>query len=147
MQNTRELIYSTLFNTVVAAVGNLVTTSSRRPNIFSSIPPAQQPALFMEQIAQNPIRKGIGMPYLWELDVNFIIYAYAPEPLIPDQLLNPILDAIENAISPSSINGVSGANTLGGLVTEVRLLEKGGESSGSLVDQAWAFVPVRITTL
>jgi hypothetical protein len=147
MNATREQIYSTLFNMVVAAVGSLVVTTSRRPNIFSSLSPAMQPALFMEQIGQNPIRQGAGMPYFWELDVNFIIYAYSPDNgIAPDTLLNPILDAIENAIPPGTKRGTSGANTLNGLVAEVRLLEKGGESSGSLVDQAWAFVPVRIST-
>lgn len=147
MNATREQIYSALFNMVVAAVGSLVVTSSRRPNIFSDIPPNQQPALYMEQIGQNPIRRGIGLPYYWELDVNFIIYAYAPDDgIAPDTLLNPILDAIENAIPPGTVKGQGGANTLNGLVSEVRLLEKGGETSGSLVNQAWAFVPVRIST-
>jgi hypothetical protein len=147
VNSTREQIYSTLFEMVVKAVGPLVKTSSRRPDIFANLSPQQQPALFMEQIGQNPIRKGIGLPYYWELDVNFIIYAYAPNNgVAPDTLLNPILDAIENAIPPGTIKGISGANTLGGLVAEVRLLEKGGESSGSLVNQAWAFVPVRIST-
>jgi hypothetical protein len=147
MNSTREQIYSTLFDMVVKAVGSLVKTTSRRPDIFSNLTPAMQPALFMEQIHQNPIRKGIGMPYYWELDVNFIIYAYAPNTgIAPDTLLNPILDAIENAIPPATLRGVSQAQTLGGLVSEVRLLEKGGEASGSLVNQAWAFVPVRIST-
>ena len=145
MKYPREQIYEALFQSVVASVGSLVVTTSRRPNIFSSLSPAQQPALFMEQMHQNPIRKGIGMPYYWELDVNFIIYAYSADPSVdPASLLNPILDAIENAIPPG---GVKGTNTLGGMATEVRLLEKGGETSGSLVDQAWAFVPVRISTI
>lgn len=147
MNATREQIYSALFNLVVTAVGSLVVTTSRRPDIFSSLSPQMQPALFMEQIHQNPLRKGIGLPYYWELDVNFIIYCYAPnDGIAPDTLLNPILDAIENAIPPATRTGISQAQTLGGLVSEVRLLEKGGEASGSLVNQAWAFVPVRIST-
>lgn len=147
MNAPREEIYSALFNLVVTSVGSLVKTASRRPNLFANLSPQQQPALFMEQIGQNPIRRGIGMPYYWELDVYFIIYAYAPDNgVAPDTLLNPILDAIENAIPPRTIRGGSQAQTLGGLVDEVRLLEKGGETSGSLVNQAWAYVPVRIST-
>ena len=143
MRTTREQVYSALFALVSQAKG--VNTTARRTAIYTNIPPEQQPALFQEQVGENPINQGRGLPYVWELEVVLGVYAYcADETVAPDTLLNPILDSIEAILPP---NTVLGPQTLGGLVYECRLVGNAKAFSGSLGNQAFAYIPIRIKTV
>jgi len=131
-------------NTVAKVPG--VLTTSRRPPKGTNVDPGMQPAIFLEQIGENPM-SARGLPYKWELDVMLCIYAWAPdESTAPATFLNPILDGIEALFPGQSVLG-STPNRLGGLVDEIRLFGDGKAFAGSIGNQATAHVPVRIVTI
>lgn len=140
----RETVYQAFFNLVKKAPG--VVTASRVPQIFSDVPPEQQPFLFVEQMGENAQREGTGIPYNWQFDVAIGICVYSPDPKnqVPASLLNPILDSIEAMLPPSPTQG---AQDLDGLVVEARLLGNGKGVAGAIGNQAWAYVPARIVVV
>jgi len=140
---TRETIYQSFFNLVKQTPG--VITASRVPRTFEDVPPEQKPFIFMEQVGENPQRKGAGLPYNWELDVAIGIFVFSPSPdqIPPATLLNPILDGIEAMLAPAPTIGIQ---NLDGIVYEARLLGNGKEAAGAIGTNAWAYLPARIFT-
>ena len=84
------------------------------------------------------------MPYNWQYEVAVGVYTYSADPdnSPPVKMLNPILDAIEETLNPSPPQQ---ALTLDGLVYEVRLVGNGLEAAGAIANNAWAYVPVRMS--
>ena len=140
---TRETIYQAFFNVLKTVPG--VLTSSRRTPPTSGVDPASQPALFMEQVKEDP--KGErGTPYYWALEVVIELYVFVgDENASPVTVINPMIDFIEQTFPGEG--GIGLPNQLTGLVDEVRLI--GGEhaGAGSLGPQAFAHIPVRIVAL
>src|SRR5215472_4531944 len=94
----REPIYAALFATVSAA-GPFVT-SSRRLRHWSDVGPAEQPSVFLVQKSETAQRRK-GLPPKWTLSVDLFVYARAPDDVTPAAtVLNPLIDAIENALAP-----------------------------------------------
>lgn len=137
---TRELIYSTLFD-LLKGVGEFKTTS-RRLKHWSDVAPAQQPALFVSQRTEIVTRIP-GLNPVWDLHLDVYIYANTggDKSLAPSQILNPLIDAIEEALKP---NAIDNKQTLGGLVQHAWIDGAIETDEGVLGDQAVAIIPVVI---
>lgn len=141
MRYLREEIYGALFTLLKDST--VFRTVSRRPIPPTNVDPSIQPALFMEQTGENPVYVGRGVPYKWELDVMLHVYVYEGDNnAAPSIKLNELLDEIER-LFPIPQAGIV-PQTLGGLVSEARLLGEGRAFSGSIANQAFAYVPIRI---
>jgi hypothetical protein len=143
---TRETIYQAFYNKMTAGVPGLKTTK-RRSLLFGDLPPEQQPALFIEEVGQNPESSQRGLKYKWELDVVLGLYVFNSDTDQVFPTMNPILDWIEATLpgdDPQSPGG--NPQTLGGLVYWVRLTGDGKAYSGAKGGQGFAYLPARITT-
>ena len=140
---TREPIYSALF-ALLAGI-SAVRFSSRRLQAFTTVSAADQPALFMEQKSEQCVTH-TNMPSLWSLHVDILVYVNTGgnDPAVtPSMLLNPVLDAVMNALMPPI---AIGEQTLGGLVSRCRLDGNVEIVEGVQGDQALAIVPVVVFT-
>jgi len=134
----REPIYAALFNLLAATSG--ITTSSRILKHWDDVPSADQPALFMAQGNQSA-KTERGKPTLWTLDAKVYIYVKTDGDQVPSSVINPILDAIEAALSGNAAENVQ---TLGGLVDYARIEGTIETDEGTLGTQAVAIIPISI---
>lgn len=136
----REPIYAALF----ARIRNnpALKTAARTLKHYDDVPPSEQPAIFQRQLDQVAAPKP-SQPTKWECDVEWYLYINAgTQPNVDNcVIMNPILDAIEQAMSPDT----SGYNTLGGLVFDCKINGKieiyEGINGGP---QTMAIVPIKI---
>ena len=138
----RELIYSTLWE--LGASAARFTTTNRRLRHWADVAPAEQPALFMSERSGHATVKKLGAPIVWTLYADFYIYAHSSDPyLAPTAILNPLLDALEAALSPSPVTGIQNLG-LPQMVQHAYMAGKVQTDEGVLGDQAIAIVPVEI---
>ena len=89
-----------------AGSGQFASTN-RRLRHWSDVAPIEQPALFMSEKGGLAVVKALGAPIAWTLHAEFYIYAHTSDPYIaPGTILNPLLDALEQAIAPSPATGI-----------------------------------------
>lgn len=137
---TREPIYAALF-ALLADAGPFVT-ASRRLRHWSDVGPAEQPALFLVQKSETaePVR---GLPTKWKALADVYLYVHAPDNETPPaSLLNPLLDAIEAALSPGA--APLAVQTLGGLAQHAWIAGKIETDEGVLGGQSVAIVPIEV---
>lgn len=134
----REAIYSALFNLVKTSTG--LITSSRRVKMWTEVPAAEQPALFMSQTGETAEPR-TNQPTRWIFRVELYLYAMTTNAHdAPASVLNPILDAVVAKLSP-----IAGENqTLGGLVHYCRISGPIETDEGHLGDQAVAIIPIEM---
>ena len=138
----RELIYSTLWEFGASAAR--FTNANRRLRHWADVSPAEQPALFMSERGGQAAVKKLGAPIVWTLYADFYIYAHSGDPyLAPTTILNPLIDALEAALSPSPTTGVQNLG-LPQMVQHAYIAGKVQTDEGVLGDQAIAIVPVEI---
>jgi hypothetical protein len=138
----RELIYSTLWE--LGASAARFTTVNRRLRHWADVAPAEQPALFMSERGSHATVKKLGAPIVWTLHADFYIYVHSSDPyLAPTAILNPLLDALEAALSPSPATGIQNLG-LPQMVQHAYIAGKVQTDEGVLGDQAIAIVPVEI---
>lgn len=137
----REAIYSALFNKIKNIAG-LITTG-RVLKHWNEVTPNEQPALFQTQDGEFPISR-TGLPTTWKLMVSFYLYCNAggSTGAVPAIEINQYLDAIQEALQPDKITGYQ---TLGGLVDDVKFGEKFETDEGLLGPQSVAIIPIVIT--
>jgi hypothetical protein len=139
---TREPIYAALW--ALAAGAAQFTTASRRLRHWSDVGAAEQPALFMSEKGGSAATKALGAPVVWTLRADFFVYAFSSDPYAaPAQILNPLLDALEAALAPSSVTGIQNLG-LPNMVQHAYIAGKLETDEGVLGDQAVAVVPVEI---
>jgi hypothetical protein len=142
---TREPIYAALF-ALVADAANFVTTS-RRLRHWSSLTPAEQPALFMRQKAELASVATLAAPTVWTLAVELYVYAHASNPYVaPATVLNPLIDGVEAALGPMPTTGLQNLGLLD-VVQHAYIAGKIETDEGVLRDQAVAIIPVEILCL
>ena len=138
----REPIYAALFALVSGAAG--FATASRRLRHWSAVEAAEQPALFQVQ-KRETAQQAEGTPTLWRAALDLYVYCQAPDDTTaPTVVLNPLLDAIEAALSPQGADAVAGVQTLGGLVKHCWIAGAIETDEGTLGGQAVAIVPIEI---
>lgn len=141
MNNTREAIYAALYG-LVSAAG--FKTTSRRYKPWTEYPPEQQPVLCQVQRRETPTQ-ATQMPAAWKLDVDLVIYVNStgnPD-TVSSTLMNPILDAV-TSLFDASVPG--NKQTLGGLVHIAKISGAIETDEGVLGEQAFAIIPIEITT-
>jgi len=137
----RETIYAALFARLQAAYA--WNTASRRLLHWGDVAPAQQPAMFLTQVSEQP-QTVSHQPTKWKLNVKVWLYANAETDAgqTASSVLNPLLDAIQAAVAPN-FSGLE-TQTLGGLVEWVRVEGNIETDEGLLGDQAVAVIPLTI---
>lgn len=128
----REAIYAAAFARISTIAG--FNTTSRRLKHWADVPAIDQPSAFFVQnseLAANATR----MPSRWTLSAEILLYANAggDKNLIPQQTLNPLIDAICAAFT---IHPDGSEQTLDGLVERCRIEGMAHIFEGVLEDQA-----------
>lgn len=138
---SRKAIFAALFALVSAPVG--FVTKSRRAESWSGYPAANQPALFQCEGGQDAQRQP-RLPTKWTFHAELVLYAHAENVAAGGDvvdLLNDLVDAVVAAIEP--LPGRE-CQTLGGLVTDVRIDGAIETDEGRLGQQAVAIIPLII---
>lgn len=150
----REAIYSALFTLFANLAGSdntlLFKTATRNLKTFEELPPEGQPAILMQQRTESG-RYVRGLPTVWEGHVVLYVYvttqAMVDQSVVPAEILNPLLDAIEAAIAPDKFDqDPDGVVTLGGLVSHVAIEGTIEIFQGDLGNQEVAMVPITFLT-
>lgn len=139
----REAIYAALYNLLLGVPG--IVVAERRLRHWNDVKPVEQPYLCVAQGNQtatqgNPV---IGVSAKWVLEADIYVYVQTRGKQIPGTVLNPILDAIEQALEPP-FPDIDKCQTLGGLVEHCWIEGTIETDEGTLGDQAVAIIPVLI---
>jgi len=140
----REAVYSALWNLVSNAAN--FTTKSRRLRHWADVSPDEQPALFMSQKRNiGATHQGaVNTPIVWTLEAEFYIYVHSIDQYsAPAILLNPLIDAVEQALAPDPWSGTQNLG-LPEMVQWVRLNGDIATAEGVLGDQEMAIIPVEV---
>jgi hypothetical protein len=141
----REPIYAALFELVAGAAG--FVTAERRLRHWSDVAPAEQPTLFMTRKSETAAVKALGAPLVWTLNVELYLYAHSSDPrLSPASVLNPLIDAVEDALAPSPTTALQDLG-LAAMVQHAAIAGKIETEEGVLGDQAIAIIPIEILCL
>jgi hypothetical protein len=136
--SSREVAYTALYNVLWAA--SAFKTITRRLKHWSDVSPEDQPALYIEHSGEvtNVVR---GQPSRIVLEVNLWVYVFT-EGAETGPVLNPLLDAVELALAPSTTG--DHVQTLGGVVHHCWIEGQTQIFEGNLGEEAVAIVPVKI---
>jgi hypothetical protein len=138
----RESIYAALW--ALGAGAARFASANRRLRHWTDLAPGEQPALFMSEKGGHATTKALGAPIVWTLYADFYVYVHSSDPyLAPAMLLNPLLDAIEAALTPSPATGVQNLG-LPTMVQHAYIAGKVETDEGVLGDQAIAILPIEI---
>lgn len=136
----REAIYSALWNKLEAIEG--FKSKSRRLQHWADVEKRAQPALFMAQTGEVA-QTTTGAPTRWTLKLSLYIYVHTTMNQPPGPIINPLLDAVCNAVN--ELHPVTGRSLLGVDGVEWCRVEGNIETDeGTLGDQAVAIIPVTI---
>lgn len=139
----RELIFVALFDLLKNIDG--IVTAERRLRHWNDVPAIEQPYLCLAQGGQNidPANPAKGIPTKRTMHADIYVYARTDGEQVPSSVLNPIVDAIEQALEPPYPD-IEKNQTLGGLVTHCWIEGEIDTDEGTLGDQAVAVIPVVI---
>ncbi len=147
---TREPLYAAVqafFAALAVGDSRLFKTATRVPKTWQDVAPEDSPALLLMQKTETANRRR-GLPTIWTLEAELLVYvhtgAQTDPTLVPSQILNPLLDAIEASLTVDDI--ANEACTLGGLVSRCAINGPIEISLGSMGDEAVAIVPIQILT-
>jgi hypothetical protein len=138
----REAIYSALW--VLGSGAASFASTNRRLRHWADVAPPEQPALFLSEKGGHAVVKALGAPIVWTLYADFYVYVHSSDPYAaPATILNPLLDALEQALAPSPATGIQNLG-LPDMVQHAYIAGKIETDEGVLGDQAIAIVPVEI---
>lgn len=139
----REAIYAALFNLVANVPG--IVVAERRLRHWNDVRAVEQPYLCVTQGNQTATQGSpvIGVNAKWQMEADIYIYVQTTGKQVPGTVLNPILDAIEQALAPP-FPDINKCQTLGGLVEHCWIEGTIETDEGTLGDQAVAIIPVHI---
>jgi len=140
MELAREVIYNALFDHLKADanLSSQVITFTRKLTLFTEIAPESQPAMYLEMNGESRtvVR---GQPPRVTLESSLWVNVRKNESEAA-QILNPILDAIENALKPTNDT----TQTLNNKVHHCWIEGVTQIFEGNLGDEALAIVPIKI---
>lgn len=138
----REAIFVALFDLLKVVPG--ITTAERRLRHWNDVTSVEQPYLCLAQGGQTAQRgdpKGVYAK--WVLEADIYLYAQTTGGQAPSSVLNPIVDAVEQALQPPYPD-YNRCQTLGGLVEHCWIEGNIDTDEGTLGDQAVAVIPIKI---
>jgi len=150
MITSRETLYAAIFAKFAAlsfTSGSATTfvTRSRKLEHWEDVESEGYPCLFQVQ-TREAVEQKRGLPPKWTLEMLLYIYvrtsAQMDATVIPSQLLNPIIDALDAALAHDDLR--AGTCTLGGLVSHAWISGPIETSEGNLGDIEVAVVPLEI---
>lgn len=128
-------------NGTAIAITSGFRTTGRRLQFPDDV--SEQPALFVRYLTDEYPLRPTGMPPKPVMECELWVYARSgndPD-MIPDQALNPLIDAIEYSLRPDPASNVQ---TLGGLVVHCWIEGKIEKNPGDLDNQAMAVIPIKM---
>lgn len=139
----REAIYAALFSKVEALAPATFTTASRRLAFVEELDPTAFPAVYQNQVSEAPAIFGNFGPIGIHLDLEWYVYAYAPDESSPSSpLLNVVMDAVLELLGKDQstpvnfeVNGSQCAVWVNGVI---------GMWEGILGNRAVARIPIRV---
>lgn len=137
----REAIMCALFNLVSTSAA--FATASRRLKLWSSVAPADKPALFLYERGDVYVRASEAVPEAVTMNVDLYLYIDAgkDQSVIPAAALNNLIDAVDTVLAPNYLTGVQ---TLGGLVSHCWIDGKIMKDAGDLDGDGVAVIPIKI---
>ena len=148
MNIARETLYAAVFAKFAglsfsSGGSTAFGTYSRRLQHWDDVASENCPALF--QVQGSEVAEQVrGIPTKWRAQIYLYLYVKTNATMdgdaVPSQLLNPILDAIDNALRPDDLK--AGTCTLGGLVSHCWINGAIETSEGNLGDTEVAIIPV-----
>lgn len=149
---TREAILTALYGLITPLVvannaspttGQPFRYSSRRMQLWSDVPAANKPAIFLSEGPENDEREELSEPNQQRLSAFIWIYTDVgkDESIVPATVMNNLIDTVRTAIKPSPLTGVQ---TLGNLVIDVSVIGKTLKDPGDLDGNGVARIPLRI---
>ncbi len=145
---TRETIYAALFayfSGLTDGGSALFKKATRKLTVWEGVEAEDQPALLMLQKSELCQRQR-GLPSKWTLRIDLYLYVHTgamndPD-LIPSQIFNPLMDAIEASVAIDDLS--NNTCTLGGLVYHTFIDGDVEVFEGNLGDQAVVIVPITV---
>jgi hypothetical protein len=146
----REPIYAAVFaffSALTVGGAPAFKTATRKVKTWEEVAPEDQPALLLLP-RREPAQRKKGLPTIWTIEADLLLYVHTNAQIDPDivphQILNPLLDAIEASLAIDDV--MNNACTLGGLVSHCAIEGAIEINLGSLGDEAVAIVPLSILT-
>jgi hypothetical protein len=117
---------------------------SRRIKLWADVPPSEQPALFITEHDENPAYQSESLPGKTTMGCDLFVYFATGKDnnSTPATDLNNILDGIDAVLKPAPAYG--NKQTLGGLVSHVRIDGKVMKDPGDLDGQGLIVIPLKI---
>lgn len=155
---TREPIWDALFtllkgiqypsDTSNPATMSPLITYSRRLLHWADVDHSLMPALFLAEGDEDHSTPKPGMQDVIYMMGKVYIYLNCPDPVIPGQVRNPVMDQIQ-ALFPSALSTTIplGKQTLGGLVQHTIIKGQVATSEGTLGDIEVVVVPIEMLVL
>ena len=144
----RESIYAALFtfwSNLTIGGSPAFKKATRKLTIWENVAAEDQPALLQLQ-RREVVTRPKGLPPRWTLSVDLYLYVHTgainDSDIVPSQLLNPLMDAIEAAMVVDDIG--NNAVTLGGIVSHCYIDGAVEIFEGNLGDQAACIIPLTV---
>jgi len=144
----RESIYAAIFtfwSNLTVGGSPAFKSATRKLKIWENVEPEDQPALLQLQ-RRETVTRPKGLPARWTLTVDLYLYVHTgannDPSVVPSQLLNPLMDAVEAAMIVDDVG--NNAVTLGGLVSHCFIDGAVEIFEGNLGDQAVCIIPLTV---
>jgi len=145
---TRETIYAAIFtfwSNLTIGGAPAFKLATRKLKLWEEVEPEDQPALLQLQ-RHETVTKPRGLPAKWTLSLDLYLYVHtgatSDPSVVPSQLYNPLMDAIEAAMVIDDVG--NNAVTLGGIVSHCFIDGAVEIFEGNLGDQLVAIVPITV---
>jgi hypothetical protein len=144
----RENIYAALFefwSSLTVGGSPAFKLATRKLKTWEDVEAEDQPALLQLQ-RRETVTKPRGLPAKWTFSIDLYLYvhtgAITDTNVVPSQLLNPLMDAVEAALTID--DKANDACTLGGLVSHCFIDGAVETFEGNLGDQAVMIIPLTV---
>jgi hypothetical protein len=144
----RETYYSSVFaffSALTVGGSPAFKVATRKLQTWNDVAQEDQPAILMQQRTETAqYRKGV--PTVWTFNIALLIYvatgAQNDPTIIPAQILNPLLDSIQAALTIDDLSNQT--CTLGGIVSHCAFDGPIEIVQGDMGDEAVAIVPISV---
>lgn len=147
MKNSREAVVSALVTLLSGAVFSSAVngattwkTVGRKLKLFSEVPLAARPALFVTEHHENTVFQSENLPPKMTMSLDLFVYLNGKANSTPAQDLNIVMDALDAVLAPNA----TGVQTLGGLVTHCRIDGQTMKDPGDIDGDGLLWVPIKI---